>query len=156
MHYQNEDSYAHWMVIKVSPLHLSQLCWVSSLEWLWYFEHMVQSLLNTWILVFVLGATPNHKPLRNMCMIKISSRIRHVYLQVLGSDWVCFFMFSNFYQVDLYNEAHVVLANLWQNINTRHTSHDLVEIFETLEDNLSIATIRCDLGIETHVEKMHK
>ena len=57
-----------------------QLCKLLSLEWLSYFEH-VNPISSIYIsfLVSVLGATPNHIPLKYRCLIKISYRIRHVY-----------------------------------------------------------------------------
>jgi hypothetical protein len=57
-----------------------QLCKLLSLEWLSYFEHVSPiSSTHIFFLVYVLGATPNHIPLKYRCLIKISYRIRHVY-----------------------------------------------------------------------------
>ena len=58
-----------------------------SLEWLSCFEQVVQ---HTSFLLYVLGATPNHIPLKYSCPIKISNQIRHISLiltfQVLESE----------------------------------------------------------------------
>ena len=63
------------LIIKVMILVLikwscysSNLCSLLSLKWLSYFEHIIQSLSNTcFFLAPVLGATPNHIPLKNSC-----------------------------------------------------------------------------------------
>jgi hypothetical protein len=41
-----------------------QLHWLMNVVWLSYFKHVVQSLLNTFLLISILGATPNHIPLK--------------------------------------------------------------------------------------------
>ena len=47
------------------------------------FEHVVQLLLIKHIfLIYAFGATPYHVPLKYRCPIKISIRIRHVYLRL--------------------------------------------------------------------------
>ena len=54
----------------------SQLCWLLSLEWLSYFEHVVHSLLNTYLLVFILRTRSNHILLKQRCPIKTRYQIR--------------------------------------------------------------------------------
>jgi hypothetical protein len=55
------------------------------------FEDVVQSLLNTCLFSFVLGATPNHIPLRYRFPIKMNNLIRHVYIpwHPLGELYFC-------------------------------------------------------------------
>ena len=52
------------------PYRSPRLCWVLSLEWLLYFEHVIQSIGNTCLNVSILGATPNHIPLKYRCLIR--------------------------------------------------------------------------------------
>ena len=54
-----------------------ELCWLSRLEWLLYFQHVVQSFLtHDAFLISVLWATPNHTPLKYRCLLKMSNRIK--------------------------------------------------------------------------------
>ena len=62
------------MVIYKCP----QLCWEFKLEWLTYFKHAFQFISNKYFLVSILGATPNHTPLKYRCPINTTNRIRHV------------------------------------------------------------------------------
>ena len=52
-----------------------QLCWLLNLGWLTLVEHVVQSLLNTCLLVSILRSTPHHTPLKHRCPINRSIRI---------------------------------------------------------------------------------
>jgi hypothetical protein len=47
--------------------------------------------------VFVLGAIPNHKPLKYRCLLKISNQIRHMCLMALNSNLLVFlfYFFAN-------------------------------------------------------------
>ena len=65
----------------------SQPCWLLSFEWFAYFEHVVQSLLNTsWCLpdhvfwMYVLRSTPYHISLKYRCPDYCYVGIRYVYL----------------------------------------------------------------------------
>ena len=49
------------------------------------FEHAIQSLLHTCLLVSILGAKPNHIPLKYSYTIIISNSIRHIYLLLEAS-----------------------------------------------------------------------
>ena len=80
------------IIIKVKILVLitwsyksNQSCWPLSLEWFAYFEHAVQSLLNTWclgdvFLMYVLRSKPYHIPLKYRCPNYCYVGIRFVYL----------------------------------------------------------------------------
>ena len=49
--------------------------------------HKVHSLLNTWcLLVSVLRSAPHHPPLNYRCPIKVSNRIRPIYLTMIFSS----------------------------------------------------------------------
>ena len=63
-----------------SPL-LTQLCWQLNLKHRSDFELPIQFCSNMCILGIFFGATPNHIPLKYMCMIPINNWIRHVYLK---------------------------------------------------------------------------
>ena len=71
-----------------------QLCWPLSLEWIAYFEHVVQSPFNTYLLVSVLRFTPNHIPVNYRCPFKVRYWIRHIYLKqnwlwdLTGTQWL--------------------------------------------------------------------
>ena len=76
---------ATMFVIKVNIFVLIKWSYVDlviHLEWLSYFEHKVQSLLNTCLLYIHSWNPPNHIPLRNRCLIKLSNQIRHIYLKL--------------------------------------------------------------------------
>ena len=78
IHYQGVDSYAH-LNDHIGPP--PQLCCLLSLEWLTYFEHRIQSLSNTCLLVSILFmwyTTPNHITWKCKCS---SNRIRVAYLR---------------------------------------------------------------------------
>ena len=51
------------------------------LEWLAYFEHVVQSLLNTHVLVSTLRSTLDHIPFKYMCPYDCYVGIKHAYLK---------------------------------------------------------------------------
>lgn len=85
--YQIEEPRAHSMVIHAPPLWimLTTKPWTVST----YFEHVVQSLWNTCVFSCpFLGNTTNHLTYR--CPIKISNRIRLIYLKdppTLSHTW---------------------------------------------------------------------
>ena len=59
----------------------SQICWVLNLEWLSYFEHVVQSLEYISLCYPFLEPHPITYHLILGVQFKMSSRIRHVYLK---------------------------------------------------------------------------
>ena len=71
--------------------------WFSgSLQWFLYFELVVQSILNTCLFGVCFGAAPDCIPLKNRGRIKISNRIRQLYLMVHPfvvrlSGWTVYF-----------------------------------------------------------------
>ena len=62
--------------------------WILNLEWLTYFEHKIQSLLNTCFFGVHFRSAPNHIPLKyrfpNYCYVGF----RHTYLNLNGINWL--------------------------------------------------------------------
>ena len=56
-----------------------QSCWLLNIKWLTCFEHVIQSFFNPFLLVSVLGSTPNHLPLKYRCAYSCYVGIRYVY-----------------------------------------------------------------------------
>ena len=73
----------------------SQSYWLLNLECFSYFEHAVQSLLNTCLFGdLFLESHQTHTPLNYRCPFKISNRIRHAYLIDMlscyhANSWTC-------------------------------------------------------------------
>ena len=69
-----------------------KLCWPTNLQWISYFEYVVQSLLNTCLYDVHYELLPNCIPLEYMCLIEISMWSRHGYTKSrnLGNNVLCF------------------------------------------------------------------
>ena len=69
--------------------------WLLNLEWLSFFEYVVQYLLNTCLFIFIFEPTPNHAPLNYRCPIKMKNKIGVVSLMLSVSGGTYFTWISS-------------------------------------------------------------
>ena len=74
------------MLIKFSYRFLPIMLHVEPRMVVIFWAHNPISFYTRGLLASILGATPNHRPLKQRCSIKISNQIRHVYLIMLLSS----------------------------------------------------------------------
>ena len=79
-----------------------QSCWLLSLEWLIYVEHIIKSLLNSCLLVSVLRSTPKYIPLRYTCPNNCYVGLSHGYTYH-GVDNTCLVMTLHITRKMLFN-----------------------------------------------------
>jgi hypothetical protein len=72
-----------------------QLFWILILKWLRYSEHIVQLFFNTRVfLMYVLGSTPNHIPLKWRCINYSYDGFRHIHLKDMNQRMITLFHFG--------------------------------------------------------------